>query len=179
MAKTIVKAPKLKAPRQCVQSFNFHGCLVKPGDLYGVDKIGPYVTRPIMYHGYMAFKRPQKYGDTVMWIERRASKKTSETVRYILQHIKVTPPPCTTKAWKEATKQVAAERAEKTHAAWRGEQASVIQKRGMKFKARQHGNCAEYRNATRAVYGDDVEINGRQVPVTDKIGFYLDGGTIR
>ena len=179
MAKTAAKAPQLKATRKCVQAFNFHGCLVRPGDLYGVDKVGPYVTRPIMYHGNMAFKRPVKYGDTIIWQERRASLKTSETVDWIFRHFVMAPPPCTTKAGKEAARKAAADRAEKTHAAWRGEQSSIIQKRGLKFKARNHGNCAEYRAATRAVYGDDVEINGHKVPVTDKIGFYLDGGTIR
>ena len=55
-------------------------------------------------------------------------------------------------------------------------QAGVIRKNHFKFKSRQHGNCHEYRLATLLAYGDKVEINGRRVAVTDKIGLYLDGG---
>lgn len=170
---------KLKAPKKCVQSFTFCGYPIKPGDIYGIDKIGPYVTRPIMYKNCMAFKRPTVYNGVTMWIDRKASRETSETVRYILAHFTMLPPPITTAHGKAAAAKARAERDAKTHAAWHAEQNSVIQKRGMKFKARTRGNCKEYHDATRAVYGDTVEMNGRSVTVTDRIGFYLDGGTIR
>lgn len=168
---------KFRAPRECVQLMYWQGTQVNPGEVYGVDEKGPYVTDKTMYKGFMSFRRPSVI-NPLFWSTCK-EPKSAETVHRILARWVSMPPVKTSALEKARAEEIRKARQNSAAAIWRGEQASVIQKRGMKFKARQHGNCAEYRNATRAVYGDDVEINGRQVPVTDKIGFYLDGGTIR
>ena len=162
----------------CKEPTPWHGYNLQKGDIYGVDQIGPYITRPIMLNGSMAFKRPHVYNGVTLWETRRADEQTTPHVKMIQQRFKVQIPPALTKQGRAERRKLSADRAAKTHVIWRDAQASVIRKNHFRFKSRIHGNCKEYRDATLLAYGDTAEINGRCVPVTDKIGFYLDGGTI-
>ena len=49
---------KMKSPRQCTSPTPWHGYNLQAGDIYGVDRVGPYVARPHMYKGQMIFMRP-------------------------------------------------------------------------------------------------------------------------
>lgn len=169
---------KMKSPRQCTSPTPWHGYNLQAGDIYGVDRVGPYVARPHMYKGQMIFMRPCRGQNESFWVPFRATAETSEHVAQILKQFPMTPPEHATKAYRQA---LATYRAAKMKALAprffaAQMQAGVIRKTHLKFKARQHGNCHEYRLATLLAYGDKVEINGRRVAVTDKIGLYLDGG---
>lgn len=170
--------PKMRAPRVCKEPTIWHGVSLKPGEIFGVDRNGPYITRPIMYNNCMAFRRPYKYGDLVVWETRRASAKTSEHIEIIKQRFTLSLPPLATQAGQILCRVKMEKRENTARSLWHDEQTSVIRKNHFRFKSRIHGNCKEYRDATLLTYGDTAEVNGRFVPVTDKIGFYLDGGMI-
>lgn len=177
MAKKNQRNQAMRAPRECVQLMYWQGTQVKPGEVYGVDEKGPYVTDKTMYNGFMLFRRPS-VNNPLFWSACK-EQKSAETVRQILGRWVSMPPVKVSALEKARAEEVRKVRQNSAAAIWRGEQTSVIRKRGMKFKSRQHGNCAEYRLATIEQYGATVEMNGRRVTVTDKVGFYLDGGTIR
>ena len=59
---------KMKSPRQCTSPTPWHGYNLQAGDIYGIDRVGPYVARPHMYKGQMIFMRPCRGQNESFWV---------------------------------------------------------------------------------------------------------------
>ena len=96
MAKKNQRGQAMRAPRECVKLMYWQGTQVKPGEVYGVDEKGPYVTDKTMYKGFMSFRRPSV--DNPLFWSACKEPKSAETVRQILSRWVSVPP---VKLWKK------------------------------------------------------------------------------
>lgn len=162
-------------PRRCTVPTLWHGYYLQKGDIFGQDQLGYYVTTNERTQGVMIFKRPNPNREGVLscqWLEVITLQEDSCAVAMIgklFGFVGHRSAPITFVRHVNGKAKIV------TDEVIRDDRPDLrYHKCGSRY-GRKARMAQEYLEMSRAVYGDVVEMNGKQHELSPKYVNYMDG----